>query len=336
MVSHRAARLNIPFPILIKERHMAHLLPRISEARIDTLFARNLSHPDFAAAFLSLAGVRGRIAKVATQYRHPMGRGSVDLHLTLIDGTEILIENKIDAGWSVAGDSQPVRYSESVQVLRRQGIRAGSLLLAPQIYLSASRDGTLFDRQVSYEACLEYLDGDDRACLATAIAQASRPYEPEPNQASGNFFSAFRVHVAQHYPQLALKREPNGNGVRPTGSRTFYFEVAHTLRLHAGLPKPKMSLQAWDSGAAAPSVKIMLGGLAARAHAMPVPDRLRAIGGYIRPAGGSLGLVIDTPRLDTNRPFGAQRAIVDTALGKATDLKTWWDFNGEILQGQLK
>lgn len=315
---------------------MAHLLPRITEAQIDALFARNLTNPAFAAAFLSVARVRGQVATVTMQQRHPMGRGSVDLHVKLDDGTVILVENKIDAAWSVAGDAQPIRYRDSIAHLRRSGIRAGSLLLAPQIYLSASRDGALFDRQVSYEACLSYLDGEDRICLAAAIAQAGRPYEPEPDQASGDFFSAFRAHVMSHYPQLTLKREPNGNGVRPTGSHTFYFEVVRTLRIHSGLPKPRMSLQAWDSGAAAPSVKIMLGGLAARARGTPVPDGLHAIGGYIRPAGGSLGLVIDTPRLETDRPFTDQQGTVDSALGKAVDLKNWWDENGKSLRETIQ
>lgn len=314
---------------------MAHLLPRIAEAQIDALFARNLRRSEFAATFLSLARVRGRIAKISTQHPHPMGRGSVDLHLTLIGGAEILVENKIDAAWSVAGESQPIRYRESISVLRGRGIKSGSLLLAPQVYLSASRDGTMFDRQVSYEACLNHLDGEDYTCLASAIAQAGRPYEPEPDEASGDFFSAFRAHVSTYYPQLVLKREPNGNGVRPTGSRTFYFEAPRTLQLHPGIPKPKMSLQAWDSGASSPSVKIMLGGLAVKADRVVVPDGLRRIGGYIRPAGGSLGLVIDTPRLDTVRPFPDQRTAVDTALRKAADLKEWWDAHGAELREHL-
>lgn len=193
----------------------------------------------------------------------------------------------------------------------------------------------MFDRQVSYEACLDHLHGDDHTCLAGAIAQAGRLYEPEPNQASGDFFSEFRAHVSTCYPQLVLKREPNGNGIRPTGSRTFYFEAARTLHLHPGLPKPKMSLQAWDSGASSPSVKIMLGGMAVKAGRVVVPGGLRTIGGYIRPAGGSLGLVIDTPRLDTARPFTDQRTAVDTALLKAADLKEWWDAHGAALREHL-
>jgi hypothetical protein len=264
-----------------------------------------------------------------------MGRGSVDLHLTLTDGTEILMENKIDAAWSVAGESQPIRYRESIKLLLGRGIKSGSLLLAPRVYLAASRDGAMFDRQVSYEDCLDHLHGEDHTCLAAAIAQAGRPYEPEPDQASGDFFSAFRSHVSTCYPQFVLKREPNGNGVRPTGSRTFYFEAARTLRFPPGLPKPKMSLQAWDKGASSPSVKIMLGGMAAKVGRVVVPGGLHTIGGYIRPAGRSLGLVIDTPRLDTVRPFTDQRTAVDTALRKASDLKEGWDAHGAALREHL-
>ncbi|UTH47603.1 hypothetical protein KBW81_12900 [Loktanella salsilacus] len=315
---------------------MAHLHPRITEARIDNLFARNLGDPAFAAAFLSLSKVRGQIAQVQTQYRHPMGRGSVDLHLTLTDGTQILVENKIDAAWSVAGESQPIRYRESVGILRRREIKAGSLLLAPQIYLSSSRDGAMFDRQVSYEACLPHLDVNDRACLAAAIAQAGRPYEPEPNAASGDFFSAFRSHVTEHFPHLVLKREPNGSGVRPTGSRTFYFEVSRTRRNHSNLPKPKMSLQAWDSGASSPSVKIMLGGLAAKAGSHPTIAGLAKIDGYVRPAGRSLGLVVDTPRLDTEQPFATQIDAVHTALTRTSALKAWWDANPAAMRSALQ
>jgi hypothetical protein len=68
---------------------------------------------------------------------------------------------------------------------------------------------------------------------------------------------------------------------------------------------------------------------------LAVPDGLRAIGGYIRPAGGSLGLVIDTPRLDTDRPFINQGASVDVALSKAADLKAWWDAHGAALRVHL-
>ena len=250
--------------------------------------------------------------------------------LTLEDGTVILVENKIDAAWSVAGDAQPDRYRASVEKLQGQRIRCGSLLLAPELYLSRSRHKHLFDRHVSYEDCLDLFEGEDRELLARAIAQAHSPYEPEPDIASGDFFSAFRAHVATRYPGLVLKREPNGKGVHPTGTHTFYFDVPRTLKPQPALPRPRMSLQAWDSGASSPSVKIMLGGLAHRTD-VSVPSSLREVGGYLRPAGKSLGIVIDTPRLDPSRAFLNQISAVDEGLSGANRLKTWWDKNAAEL-----
>ena len=53
---------------------MAHLTPRISEARIDALFAQHLPQPAFGAAFLKRARLSGKIASVDVQQLHPMGR----------------------------------------------------------------------------------------------------------------------------------------------------------------------------------------------------------------------------------------------------------------------
>ena len=168
--------------------------------------------------------------------------------------------------------------------------------------------------------------------LAMAVEQAASPYEPEPDGPTRDFFGSFRSYAASHFPDLVLKRDPNAGGVRPTGSHTIYFDVPRTLRPQAHLPVPRMSLQAWDSRATAASVKIMLGGLARRAKTIPVPVGLRALGGYIRPAGESLGLVLDTPRLDTRAPFSSQIKAIEAALDRAQVLKDWW--NAEA--GELK
>lgn len=306
---------------------MARLTPRIPEARIDALLAGHLARPRFGVAFLELAGLAGEVLGVATQRPHPVGSGSIDLWLRLADRTAVLIENKIDAAWSVtgAGDDQPARYRASVAHLREMGGPALSLLVAPRRYLDGSRQAKAFDRRVAYEDCLPHLEGEDRALLLAAIAQAALPYEPEPDAPTGDFFAALRAHAERHWPGLVVKRDPNARGVRPTGSHTIYFDVARTLQLQPHLPVPRMSLQAWDSGAASPSVKIMLGGLAELAARLPVPRGLRAVGGYLRPAGGSLGLVLDTLRLDPRQPFADQVEAVNTGLGRAQMLKGWWD-----------
>jgi hypothetical protein len=119
-------------------------------------------------------------------------------------------------------------------------------------------------------------------------------------------------------------------------SRTIYFDVPRTLRLHTDVPRPRMSLQCWDSGAASASVKIMLGNGAALADRLSVPQSLRDIGGYLRPAGRSLGIVVDTPRLDTQRPFDEQADDVTEALEAAVRLQGWWNENDDTLRQWAK
>ncbi len=55
------------------------------------------------------------------------------------------------------------------------------------------------------------------------------------------------------------------------------------------------------------------------------------MGGYIRPAGKSLGLVIDTPSLDTQQPFASQLAEVEGGLESAQRLAGWWNEHGGAL-----
>lgn len=128
-----------------------------------------------------------------------------------------------------------------------------------------------------------------------------------------------------------MKHDPNDAGVRPDASRTIYFDVPRTLRLHAGLPRPRMSLQCWDSAARSASVKIMLQDRAALSDRLSVPQSLSDIGGYVRSAGRSLGIVVDTPRLDTQRPFDEQADDIIEALEAALRLQGWWNENGDIL-----
>lgn len=68
-----------------------------------------------------------------------------------------------------------------------------------------------------------------------------------------------------------------------------------------------------------------------KAGELPVPTSLSEIGGYIRPAGRSLGLVIDTPQLDTQTPFIAQMVEIEAGLEAAERLARWWNNHGEAL-----
>ncbi len=76
----------------------------------------------------------------------------------------------------------------------------------------------------------------------------------------------------------------------------------------------------------------MLGGWGTRAGSIPTPSSLTAIGAYIRPAGRSLGLVIDTPQLDTQMPFDAQVVGIEEGLEAARKLAAWWNRHASDLQ----
>ena len=317
----------------------------VYERHTNTLFATALRRTDFATLFLDqvLAGRPARIRKVETQTRHAVHSGTIDLDLHLEGGMRVLVENKIDAGYSVTreGAPQPERYAASVAALRARGIQACSILLAPQVYLTASRFASAFDHALSYEALRPGLSGVDLALLDAAIAQAEAPHEPEPNGATGDFFAAYTQHASKHWPDLVIKHNPNGNGVRPTGSNTIYFVVPRMLRDWSDVPRPRMSLQCRDSNAPSASVKIMIGGLGPHAHRIAAPPSLMDIGGYLRSAGQSLGFVIDTPRLDTprldtQRPLQAQLSNADAGLAAADRLRCWWNGSGDAVTAMVQ
>lgn len=311
---------------------------RVFERDTDALFDRALrTGPGFGRRFLALLGreASGPVTAVELQTRHrgPGHRGTIDLELRLADSSLLLIENKIDAGYSVTrcGEAQPDRYRASTAALRARGTPALAVLLAPRAYLAGSRHAAAFDACIAYEDLRPALAGSDLALLEAAIAQAEAPYEPDPNAATAAFFEAFYDHAARTAPELALKLNPNGGGVRPTASRTIYIDVPRTLRGWAGVPRPRMSIQCRDAGAPTASAKIMLGGLGLHAERLAVPAGLARAGGYLRPAGRSLGCVVDTPRLDTQTTFAVQRDAVDRSLAAAVRLVRWWNASeGEV------
>lgn len=308
----------------------------IYERDTDALFIAAFDRPEFAARFLKLAGIApGRtIRKLETQAPHPVATGSIDIALDLSGGERLLIENKIDANYSVtrAGDAQPERYAASVAALKAKGIETRSVLLAPECYLKASRHARSFNATVRYEDLRSVLSGAARELLDAAILQAQTPYEPDPNAASARFFEDFYARARKIAPRLKLKGNPNGGGVRPTGSHTIYVDVPGSLSHWRDVPKPRMSIQAWDSGAHSASVKIMIGGLGHRATELPVPAGLMRLGGYLRPAGKSLGCTVDTPRLDTQRSLAEQLTAVDAALRAAAELQDWWNGSEEEIR----
>lgn len=311
---------------------------RVYERDTDVLFIRLLrERPQFLDLFAALASadpMEGNVT-VSGQRRHVGCPGSIDIVVRFSSGPMLLIENKIDAAYSVTncGLGQPQRYRTSVEAYRAAGVNAISVLLAPLTYLKTTRAAAIFDVQIAYESLRDAIPAADHHLLEAAILQAATPYEPIPNSEAGDFFAGIRQLINSRYPTLTMKKDPNADGIRPDDSRTIYFDVGRTLRLHHGVPKPRMSLQCWDSSAPSASVKLMLPGLAAKAKTLCVPQSLVDIGGYLRPAGRSLGIVIDTPRLDTQTPIIEQHEDVGDALNAALRLQSWWADSETTLRG---
>lgn len=103
---------------------------RISEAEIDDVLGQALTRsPEIASRFLSTflpEGHKLRFDGICRQIAHFESDGTIDLDITLSDGMRLLVENKIDAGWSVTrrGEAQPERYRRSVAALTERGVPA--------------------------------------------------------------------------------------------------------------------------------------------------------------------------------------------------------------------
>ncbi len=312
-------------------------MARIYEREVDELVLRNLRrNPHFLSVFLrelGLTEVPLHLVPVYPQTKHKADSGSIDFEIHLESSLVLLVENKIDAGYSTtrSGLGQTTRYKRSCSTIKEGGIDARAVLLAPRVYRQSTKALGDFDAYVDYETLRPSLNGEDLALMEAAILQASKPYEPEPNIFSAEFFEGYQKFVLSQFSQLVLKDNPNASGVRPTGSHTIYFDVERTLVGYPQLPAVRMSVQCWDSTASSASVKIMIGDWGAYCSQLTVPLSLDEIGAYLRPAGKSLGIVIDTPRMDTQMSINDQLSEVVEGLEAALKLQYWWAENSDII-----
>jgi hypothetical protein len=76
----------------------------------------------------------------------------------------------------------------------------------------------------------------------------------------------------------------------------------------------------------------MLPDRALLADRLPLSQSLVDIGGYLRSAGRSLGIVIDIPRLDTQISVSQQGDNIVEALEAALRLQRWWKDNAQLLR----
>lgn len=312
--------------------------PAITESALDGVIERLvLVDRNAAVMLLNAASLEAEFDRVtiSRQVRHVGATGTADLviryHAGPICTAMLLVENKIDAGFT---PDQPARYAISRDAQRTSAPMIATMLLAPAVYLAGSRLAAGFDAAVSYERLLPLTKGSDHELITVAIERAESPYEPVPVAAVMDFFTGYAELARGAAPDLVLKRNPNSAGARPEASRTIYFDAARSgfatfgFLLKEGRPASlRVSHQCWDSGAPNPSVKAMLDGWARHLPAVTsvLTPALRGTGIYLRPAGRSLALVLDTARLDNMRATAGQETAILDALSKLQRLRKGWN-----------
>jgi len=315
--------------------------PSILESDVDAVLIRRLkSDSAFAASVIDAIRQQTGIdfvydgIGVDAQSRHEGTSGTIDICVRLFQGraerTRFLIENKLDSSFTA---NQPERYASSATAMSRADRPAIPIICAPAGYIAKSKYISPFRARISYEQVRDWLDGEDNVLLANAIRRFEMPYEPNPIPAVADFHEGYIRLVEQLAPELIVKVNPNPHGERPIDSRTIYFLTKKTLPLFPFLPTLRFSHQCWDKSAPSASVKVMFGGWArheALIRKISAPT-LGNTGIYVRKAGDSLGLVIDTPRLSNTQPVASQLAAVSTGIRAAAALRSWMFANEAVL-----
>lgn len=181
----------------------------------------------------------------------------------------------------------------------------------------------MFDKRLSYESLLPAFSDADYEMLSRAIDQAEVPPE-NPSDVQTAFFQAFGQLVAEIAPQIREKKRD-----RNKRSHTVHLDVRKSLKLHPGLPKPKVFLQFEEA-----NVKLMI---AKWGWSL---DKIRGIGGLqgtgitLRRVGsvGTLALQLPTPFINCKGPFEPERARATEAILTTTRICSWWDKNSDTLR----
>jgi hypothetical protein len=279
---------------------------------------------------------------VERQASHAGVTGRIDVLLRLTAGirecARILVENKLNSGFSKAHrceiPDQPARYAASATAMSRLGRPAFAVIVAPRAYIERSRHIAPFHARIAYEDLAPLVDAADREVIDAAIRRFVMPEPGIMSPAATEFHQGYKEVAAQVAPELVVKDNPNVGDGRPEGSRTIYFDVEQTLRTWDFLPTATFSHQCWDKDSPSPSVKVMFRGW--RRHVDTVrraaKDDLANTRLYIRPAKGSLALVLDTPRMENTIPVRRQMDSVVTGIVAAQRMRAWLLANEDALR----
>ena len=226
----------------------------------------------------------------------------------------ILIENKIDA------PPQP-QQAQGYKSRGEQGEADGfwdsfkTCLIAPERYLTSSRQTELYDHEISYEEILAYFSsrrfrdsrfGYKAKLMQEAIEQNRRGCQPVFNREITVFVEQYVAYAELHFPQLvvqAAKPRPAGSTwikFRPSGIATS-IDLCHQMT--AGF------------------VKVFFTGAIEQLEALtnkyaPYVTEHQ----LINAAGKSVSITVEVPKLDPLQAFESQLEKVSSALQQLSAL----------------
>ncbi len=158
-----------------------------------------------------------------------LGESDLVFLFEAIDGprTVIHIENKINAS---PQPEQGNRYRFRGEKGQKDGYWENfkTCIIAPNKYLSSSKNSESYDIEVSYEEILAYFQSRrplgerfsyKARILLEGIEQNRRGYQPEYNDAMTNFVADYYKYAADNYPQLYMQKAKP----RPAGSTWIMF-----------------------------------------------------------------------------------------------------------------
>jgi len=206
----------------------------IAERDIDLLIMEELSVCDEFREWLSSRVFGEPIFKENIGAWHSvcdaeLGESDIVFVFSAVDGSRkaVLIENKIDA------PPQPLQ-GKRYRLRGEKGIKEGywekfkTLIIAPNKYLSSSKNTESYDNEISYEEILAYFQSrkirDYRfsykaKILLEGIEQNRRGYQPTYNEEMTKYVADYFVFSSQYYPHLNIQEAKP----RPAGSTWISF-----------------------------------------------------------------------------------------------------------------
>jgi hypothetical protein len=299
------------------------IITGIAERDIDLLILEEFFvSPDFVRWFVGEADLPNEACRVVTLARSvSSSTGESDIELTLKSSEGfymLLIENKIAA---ILQPRQAERYRERADCYVREGrcTQCRTVLVAPKGYLGDPSDTLGFDKVVTYEAILDWLESNaivsprsqfKATLLENALGQGSVTWKLVPDDTITEFWRRYWDLAKALGPELRMPRP----GAKPATSTFIYF---HPHNLPRGVKLIHKALHG--------NVDLQFAGMANNLDVFQAQyGNLIEPGMVIESASKSGVIRINVPEIDPTAPFPDSEPAVREALWAAKLLLLWY------------